>query len=109
MIDDRHNTVKRTLIRFIRERPIVVFMNGTLRAPTRPYSAIVADILREYRAAACVVDISNRPNIANAVRRLTGWWLMPQVFVHGEFIGGSDVLCELQRTGDLTQLIASCN
>lgn len=93
------------LARYLRKHPVVAFINGTASNPTRPYSLIVVQVLGLSQRPVQFIDISRRQKLVQSLRAINDWPLFPQVFIAGEFIGGTDVLCELQRSGELRELI----
>lgn len=89
----------------INRHDVIAFIHGTRDNPAMPYSASVVDLLERTKAKTRYVDVSEYIRVGAALKRVSGWPLIPQVFIRGEFIGGSDVLSELQRTGDLDVLV----
>lgn len=86
----------------IEENEVVLFMKGTAIAPQCGYSEQAINHIRQYREdVECVDVLASLDEFRTALERHSGWTTIPQVYVDGEFIGGSDVLVELDEQGEL--------
>ncbi len=86
--------------------PVVIFMKGSPMLPQCGFSATAIEVLK--RAGApnpTAVDVLQDPDVREGIKAFTGWPTIPQVFVGGEFIGGSDILRELYEKGELKEKI----
>lgn len=94
---------------FIRDavttHPVVLFMKGTPDAPRCGFSAAAAGILRGYKVPLYTVDVLSDEDIRDGVKSFSNWPTIPQVFVGGEFVGGSDILTQLHESGELKPMI----
>jgi len=89
----------------VRDNPIVVFMKGNPQMPQCGFSANAAAILRAYEKPLFTVDVLSDPEVREAVKQLSSWPTIPQIYIGGEFMGGSDILQQMQGNGELDQVI----
>jgi len=88
------------------ENRVVLYMKGTPDSPQCGFSANAVGILR-----ACGVDniftvnVLENPDIRQGIKEYANWPTIPQLYVNGEFIGGSDILTEMYKSGELKKLI----
>ena len=89
----------------VTEHPVVLYMKGTPDFPQCGFSANVVNILK-----ACgvenmfTVDVLSNPEIRQGVKEYANWPTIPQLYVNGEFVGGSDILSEMYQSGELQKL-----
>lgn len=84
---------------------VVLFLRGTAASPKGPFSAQAARALREAGIAFRDVDVTKSEDLKNSIKRASSFPLFPQLFVGGRFIGTSDVIPEMLRTGALHRLV----
>jgi monothiol glutaredoxin len=90
----------------IEENDLVLFMKGNKLMPQCGYSQKALDVLGQYRETDEIVAEDVLPALdayRAALEEQSGWETIPQTFVDGEFIGGSDILEELHQRGDLAE------
>ncbi len=85
----------------VSEHAILVFGKGTREQPMCGFTARAVQILAQTGKPFEVVNIFDHPSIRPALVDFTKWPTTPQVFVGGEFLGGSDILLELHEKGEL--------
>lgn len=90
----------------IKGNPIVLFMKGSPDSPQCGFSATAAGILRGYGQPLAHVNVLADPDVREGVKTFSNWPTIPQIFIHGEFVGGADILQQLHASGDLKGLIA---
>lgn len=91
----------------IAEHDVVLFMKGTAIAPQCGYSETALNRLRRHREdVECVDVLAATEEFRNALERHSGWSTIPQAYVKGEFIGGSDVLVELDEQDELAETLS---
>lgn len=89
----------------VTEHPVVLYMKGTPDFPQCGFSANVVNILK-----ACgvqdifTVDVLSNPEIRQGIKEYANWPTIPQLYVNGEFVGGSDILTEMYQSGELQKL-----
>jgi monothiol glutaredoxin len=101
------NDVQQRIDELVKSNPVVLFMKGTAQFPMCGFSGRAVQILR-----ACGVDTFATFNVLEdeAVRQgikdYANWPTIPQLYVKGEFVGGSDIMMEMYQSGELQQLLA---
>ena len=89
----------------VAEHAVTIFMKGTPSAPQCGFSANAAGILAAYDAVPHPVDVLLDSEVREAVKEYSGWPTIPQIYIGGEFVGGSDILAQLHTDGDLEALV----
>jgi monothiol glutaredoxin len=90
----------------VQKNRVVLYMKGTPDFPQCGFSANAVGILR-----ACGVDelftvnVLEEPEIRQGIKEYANWPTIPQLYVNGEFVGGSDILTEMFRSGELKKLL----
>ncbi|QSW99243.1 glutaredoxin family protein [Haloterrigena alkaliphila] len=85
---------------------VVLFMKGTELMPQCGYSRKALGLIDSYRDEYETVDVlDSLDEFRTALNRHSGWETIPQTFVDGEFVGGSDVLEELEERGELAETL----
>jgi len=86
----------------IEENDVVLFMKGTELMPQCGYSRKALGLISQYRDEFETVDVlESLDEYRVALNEQSGWETIPQTFVDGEFVGGSDILEELEERGEL--------
>jgi len=91
----------------VERHPVVLFMKGTPEFPMCGFSSRAADTLKA--AGACdihIINVLEHPDIRANLPRYSHWPTFPQLFIHGELIGGCDIILELHESGELTRMVA---
>jgi monothiol glutaredoxin len=89
----------------VAEHPVVVFMKGTPDAPRCGFSALVVQILDHVGAPFVGIDVLQDENLRAGVKAFSDWPTIPQLYVKGEFVGGSDIVREMYQAGELTTFL----
>ena len=97
--------VKTQIDNLLRDNKIVVFMKGSKLMPQCGFSNNVVQILSTLGVPFETVDILADNEIRQGIKEYSNWPTIPQVYVNGEFIGGSDILIEMYQKGDLQQMV----
>eukprot|EP01116_Phalansterium_solitarium_P021033 TRINITY_DN6402_c0_g2_i1.p1 TRINITY_DN6402_c0_g2~~TRINITY_DN6402_c0_g2_i1.p1 ORF type:complete len:236 (+),score=57.05 TRINITY_DN6402_c0_g2_i1:79-708(+) len=98
--------VQKRIQAVINAHPVVVFMKGTPAAPQCGFSSLVCRILEEEGVADFhAVNVLADGAVREGIKQFTSWPTIPQVFVNGEFIGGSDIVKSLFQSGELSALL----
>jgi monothiol glutaredoxin len=85
--------------------PVVLFMKGTPDFPQCGFSAQTAAALRAVNARYTHVNIFEEPELREALKAYSNWPTYPQLYVKGELVGGSDIVIEMYRSGELKTLL----
>ena len=91
----------------IKAHKVLLFMKGTPAAPQCGFSAAVADILQRTGVPFETRDVIANYELRQGVKDYTDWPTLPQVFINHEFVGGCDIVREMEQSGELTQLLSA--
>lgn len=89
----------------IEENEVMLFMKGSPDAPACGFSARAAACLNALGVRYAALDILPDPRIREELSALSGWPTIPQLFVRGELVGGSDIVMEMYESGELAELL----
>jgi len=89
----------------IENHPVLLFMKGSKLFPQCGFSNTATQILTSYDIDFHTVDVLSDEAIRQGVKDFSQWPTIPQLYVAGEFIGGSDIMIELYQTGELGEMI----
>ena len=90
----------------IENEPVALFMKGTPQFVMCGNSERALRALRSAGAPVTAVDVLPDPEIRQELSALSGWPTIPQVFIHGELVGGADIVQELAETGELERKLS---
>ncbi|MEF9965765.1 MAG: Grx4 family monothiol glutaredoxin [Comamonas sp.] len=94
----------------VKGHDIVLFMKGTASFPQCGFSGRAIQILKasgvETRGLT-TVNVLEDPEIRQGIKDYSKWPTIPQLYVKGEFVGGSDIMMEMYESGELQQLVAT--
>lgn len=85
--------------------PVVLFMKGTPMFPQCGFSSTAVAILERLGVEFEGVDVLADPAIRQGVKEFSDWPTVPQLYIGGEFVGGSDIMMEMYEAGELTELL----
>ena len=86
---------------------IVLFMKGTPGMPQCGFSATVCHILDHIGVKYKGVNVLADAEIRQGIKGYSNWPTIPQLYVKGEFIGGSDIMMEMYESGELQQMLGA--
>ena len=89
----------------LRSNDVVLFMKGTALFPQCGFSSRAVSILDHLGVAFETVDVLQDPEIRQGIKEFSDWPTVPQLYVKGEFLGGSDIMMEMFEAGELQQLL----
>ena len=89
----------------VKQNPVVLFMKGTALFPQCGFSSRAVSILDHLGVPFETVDVLQDPEIRQGIKEYSDWPTVPQLYVKGEFVGGSDIMMEMFQAGELQQLI----
>lgn len=93
----------------ITDNEIVVFMKGNPAAPKCGFSAGVVKVLDAVGRPYLGIDVLDDPFLREGIKEFSDWPTLPQVYVKGEFIGGSDIVRDMYAAGELQALFAAAD
>ncbi|WP_114152554.1 Grx4 family monothiol glutaredoxin [Chromobacterium haemolyticum] len=99
-------SAQQTIQQTVTDNPVVLFMKGSAQFPQCGFSSRAVQILK-----ACgleqftTVDVLQDADIRQGIKDFSNWPTIPQLYVKGEFIGGSDIMYEMFQNGELQELL----
>lgn len=101
-MSDVQNWIKET----VTGNPVVLFMKGTAQFPQCGFSGKAIQLLKASGAENIVtVNVLEDPEVRQGIKDYSNWPTVPQLYVKGEFVGGSDIMIEMYESGELQSLI----
>ena len=100
---DMDSTTRSKIELLINSKPIFVFMKGNKLMPQCGFSNNVVQILNSLGMSFDTFDVLSDMEIREGIKEYSNWPTIPQVFVKGEFIGGSDILISMYNSGELRE------
>ena len=89
----------------VKSNEVVLFMKGTALFPQCGFSSRAIAILDRLGAKYETVDVLQDSEIRQSIKQYSDWPTIPQLYVKGEFVGGSDIMMEMFESGELQQLL----
>ena len=99
------NSTKAQIQKLIDSNPVMVFMKGTKLMPQCGFSNNVVQILNSLGVEFNTFDVLSDFEIREGIKEYSEWPTIPQVYLKGEFLGGSDILIEMYNLGTLKEKI----
>ncbi|XP_074565289.1 monothiol glutaredoxin-S4, mitochondrial-like [Curcuma longa] len=93
----------------VKESPVMIYMKGLPGAPRCGFSALAVKVLQQYDVPIKARDILGDLKLKESVKAYTNWPTFPQVFIKGEFVGGSDIVLNMHQKGELKDLLVGVN
>ena len=90
----------------VKKNDVVLFMKGTALFPQCGFSSRAVAILDHLGATFETVDVLQDQEVRQGIKEYSDWPTIPQLYVKGEFVGGSDIMMEMYESGELSQLLA---
>jgi len=91
----------------VKSNDVVLFMKGTALFPQCGFSSRAVAILDHLEVPFETVDVLQDQEIRTGIKDYSDWPTIPQLYVKGEFVGGSDIMMEMFESGELQQLVAA--
>ena len=98
---------KDRIAEIVGKNDIVLFMKGTVLFPQCGFSSRAVTILDHLGVPFETVDVLQDPDIRQGIKAYSDWPTVPQLYVKGAFVGGSDIMMEMFESGELQQLVAA--
>jgi monothiol glutaredoxin len=94
------------VVKLIAENRVIAFIKGSAGSPACGFSAAMLRALQESGCQFVTVDVLEDPSIRQALSSLHNWPTIPQLFIDGQLIGGSDIVSVLDQNGQLQSLLS---
>ena len=89
----------------VKSNDVVLFMKGTALFPQCGFSSRAIAILDRLEVKYETIDVLQDPEIRQGIKDYSDWPTVPQLYVKGEFVGGSDIMMEMFESGELQELV----
>lgn len=89
---------------YVTNDDVVLFMKGSANFPQCGFSSVAVQILRHLGVPFKTYDVLSDPELRQGIKEFSDWPTIPQLYVKGEFVGGSDIMREMYESGELAQL-----
>jgi len=97
--------IQKKIEEIIHNHPVVIFIKGTKDFPMCGFSSVVVTILKRLDIDFIDINVLDDPHIRQGIKDYSDWPTIPQLYIHGEFIGGCDITKELYEKGELQKLL----
>ena len=91
----------------VKGNDVVLFMKGTPQFPMCGFSGQVVQILDHLGVSYKGINVLESDEIRNGIKAYSNWPTIPQLYVNGAFVGGSDIMMEMYQSGELQQLLTA--
>jgi monothiol glutaredoxin len=99
---DTQQRIKET----VTSNPVVLYMKGTPQMPQCGFSAMAVQALQACGVSSfATVNVLADPEVREGIKQYANWPTIPQLYVNGEFVGGSDIMREMYQSGELQKLL----
>ena len=99
-------SVQDTIKSQVTSHSVVLYMKGSPQFPQCGFSANAVQLLKASGAQEIfTVDVLQDPEIRQGIKEFANWPTIPQLYVNGEFVGGSDILTEMYKSGELKKML----
>ncbi|KAL3633846.1 Monothiol glutaredoxin-S15, mitochondrial [Castilleja foliolosa] len=99
-------TLKDIVEKDVKENPVMIYMKGVPESPQCGFSALAVKVLQEYNVPVGARNILRDLELKSAVKDFSHWPTFPQIFINGEFVGGSDIILSMHKNGELKEKLA---
>ncbi|XP_028779128.1 monothiol glutaredoxin-S15, mitochondrial isoform X2 [Neltuma alba] len=89
----------------VKENPVMIYMKGIPELPLCGFSSLAVKILQLYDVPFGARDVLEDAELKSAVKAFSNWPTFPQIFIKGEFLGGSDIILNMHQSGELKDLL----
>jgi monothiol glutaredoxin len=100
-----NNEIRSFLDEAIKDNPVMLFMKGTPEQPACGFSMRASGCLNALGVKYAALDILPDPRIREELSGISNWPTIPQLFVDGQLVGGSDIILEMYESGELADLL----
>ena len=94
-----------TIKKQIEDNTVILYMKGTAQFPQCGFSSRAVQLLKACEAEFAAVNVLDNPEIRQGIKDYSNWPTIPQLYINGEFIGGSDIIAEMYESGELQMML----
>nr|ALK24274.1 monothiol glutaredoxin [Zostera marina] len=100
---DSDISLKDVVEKDVKENPVMIYMKGIPEAPACGFSSLAVRVLKAHGVPIASRNILEDQELKSGVKAFSHWPTFPQIFINGEFIGGSDIILNMHQSGELTE------
>lgn len=89
--------------------PVVLYMKGNPKFPQCGFSNLATQILDACQAKYISVDVLQDQEVREGIKQFANWPTIPQLYINGEFVGGSDIMRAMYESGELQTMLGAIN
>ncbi len=97
--------IKEKIQTYIKDNRVCLFMKGTPDEPQCGFSMAVSNVLKHLKVNFVGINVLEDENLRQGIKDFSDWPTIPQLYIKGEFIGGSDIVKEMFEKGELKTLL----
>jgi monothiol glutaredoxin len=99
--------VQQRIDQIVKGHKVVLFMKGTAQFPMCGFSGRAVQVLKACGVSAPhTVNVLEDEEIRQGIKEYANWPTIPQLYINGEFVGGSDIMMEMYQAGELQQVLS---
>ena len=98
-------SIQETIQQQVNDNPVLLYMKGNAELPMCGFSARAANILKACGVQFTAVDVLQDEEIRQGIKVFSNWPTIPQLYINGEFVGGSDIITEMYEAGELQEML----
>ncbi len=106
-VSNEEVSVEEQIKQTVGEHEVVLFMKGNANFPQCGFSGRAVQILQSLETEFVTVDVLSNEAVRQGIKSYSNWPTIPQLYVKGEFLGGSDIMTEMYESGELKQALSS--
>ena len=104
-----NDTIQGNIKNLVKSNDVVLFMKGTKETPQCGFSNAIVNILSFMNLDFKDVNVLDDDDLREEVKIFTDWPTIPQLYVKGEFVGGCDIIQDMYKSGELSEVLKSKN
>jgi monothiol glutaredoxin len=104
-LEESADDVQEKIQALVDAHPVLLFMKGSKLFPQCGFSNNAVQILNSFGVSFHSVDVLADQSIREGVKMFSQWPTIPQLYIDGEFIGGSDIMIEMYQSGELSEML----
>ena len=103
-----NDSTQQRIEQLVKSNDVVLFMKGTAQFPMCGFSGRAIQVLKACGVAKpATVNVLEDEDIRNGIKEYSNWPTIPQLYVKGEFVGGSDIMMEMYENGELQDMLGA--
>jgi monothiol glutaredoxin len=99
--------VQKYIAQLVANHKVLLFMKGNKTFPQCGFSAAVVEVLKRHGVPFETVNVLQDPGVREGIKQFSSWPTIPQLYINGEFIGGCDIVREMDASGELAEKLSS--